>query len=175
MSIKLNDINKIIPGLYLGNLTAANNITKLKELCISKVLSIIDEPRKPKYKESDNIIHKVILVNDLLSQNIIKHFGECLKFIKGDEKILVHCAAGASRSATIVIAYLMWDKKMSYKDAYAFAKGKRSIVWPNSGFAEQLQLFEKLLKENEYDIDKINFEKVEWKPKEEIGYYSFLI
>ena len=40
---------------------------------------------------------------------------------------------------------------MSYKDAYAFAKGKRSIVWPNSGFAEQLQLFEKLLKENTMD------------------------
>ena len=167
MSIKLNDIDEIIPDLYLGNLTAANNITKLKELCISKVLSIIDEPRKPKYKESDNIIHKVILVNDLLSQNIIKYFGECLKFIKGDEKILVHCAAGASRSASIVIAYLMWDKKMSYHMALNFVKDKRFIIYPNRAFKEQLQLFEKLLKENEYDIDKINFEKVEWKLKDD--------
>ena len=130
-------------------------------------------PIESLYKESDNFIHKERNVDDFPQQNIIQYFGECLKFIKGDEKILVHCAAGASRSATIVIAYLMWDKKMSYKDAHDFTKAKRSIIWPNSGFVDQLQLFEKLLKENEYDIDKINFEKVEWRPKEEIGYYSF--
>ena len=174
MNFTYNDMDEIIEGIYLGDIESAQNIPKLKELGIKKVLSLY-VPIEPLYKESDNFIHKECNVDDLSQQNIIQYFGECLKFIKGDEKILVHCAAGASRSATIVIAYLMWDKKMSYKDAYAFAKGKRSIVWPNSGFAEQLQLFEKLLKENEYDIDKINFEKVEWKPKEEIGYYSFLI
>ena len=166
-----NDMDEIIDGLYLGDIESAQNIQKLKELNIKKVLSLYMPP-EPLYKESDGFNQKQCVVDDLCEQNIIQYFGECLKFIKGDEKILVHCAAGASRSATIVIAFLMWDKKMSYKDAYNFAKSKRSIVWPNPGFIEQLQLFEKILKENDYDIDKIKFNEIDWKPKEG-GYYLF--
>ena len=68
--------------------------------------------------------------------------------------------AGASRSATIVIAYLMWTQKMDYEKAFQFVKDKRYIVYPNFGFRKQLQQFEKLLKENDYDIDKINFKEI---------------
>ena len=82
--------------------------------------------------------------------------------MKGEEKILVHCRAGASRSATIVIAYLMWTKKMEYGKALQFVKDKRFIVFPNDGFREQLKMFEKLLKENDYDIEKINFKEIKW-------------
>ena len=71
--------------------------------------------------------------------------------------------AGASRSATIVIAYLMWAKKMSFNDAFNFVKGKRLII-PNLGFKQQLEMFEKLLIDNNYDIDKINFKEIKWKP-----------
>ena len=92
-------ISEIIKGLYLGNLYIANDIDVLKNLGITKVLSLIERFRIPKYKESDNIKHKVILIDDSIQQNIIKYFGECLNFIKGEENILVHCAAGSSRSA----------------------------------------------------------------------------
>ena len=101
-------------------------------------------------------------IRDFEDQNIIQYFGECLKFMKGEEKILVHCRAGASRSATIVIAYLMWTKKMEYGKALQFVKDKRFIVFPNDGFREQLKMFEKLLKENDYDIEKINFKEIKW-------------
>ena len=78
----------------------------------------------------------------------------------GEEKVLVHCMAGASRSATIVIAYLMWKKKMKYKEASQYVKDRRFIVYPNFGFRKQLQIFEKLLIDNDYDIDKIKFEEI---------------
>ena len=49
--------------------------------------------------------------------------------------------AGISRSATIVIAYLMWKEKKSFKQVLNLVKDKR-VVRPNRGFFRQLQLFE---------------------------------
>ena len=77
----------------------------------------------------------------------------------------MHCAAGVSRSASIVIAYIMWDKKMSFEEAFEFVESKRNIG-PNNGFIEQLKLFEKELIEKNYDIDKIKFEEIKWEPNE---------
>ena len=159
----LNDIDEIIENLYLGNFSASENIHQLKDLGIKKVLSVIDFNDFPNYKD-EKIIHKSVEVSDFYYQNIIQYFGECLNFIKGEEKILVHCMAGASRSATIVIAYLMWIQKMKFDDALNFVSSKRPIVAPNDGFREQLKIFEKLLEDNNYDIDKINFSEIKWEP-----------
>ena len=65
----------------------------------------------------------------------------------------------------------MWTKKLSFDDALKFVQSKRFIVYPNPGFREQLQLFEKELIKNEYKIDKINFNEIQWTPKE--SYYDF--
>ena len=165
MDLKYNDIDEITENIYLGNLCGAGDIDLLKKLGIKKVLSLLEEFGWPKYNESDNFIHKTINVHDFDQENIIKYFGECFNFIKGDDKILVHCAAGASRSASVVIAYIMYIKKMSYKDALEFVRSKRFVVSPNFGFIDQLKLFEKLLVENNYDIDKIKFEEIKWEPK----------
>ena len=163
--LSFHNIDEITENLYLGNLSAAENTQNLKELGIKKVLSILDEFAWPKYHETLNIEHKKISAQDMDDQNIIKYFGECLKFIKGNDKTLVHCAVGASRSASIVIAYIMWTKKMPFKEALEFVQKKRFIVYPNFGFREQLQLFEKELIEKNYDIDKIKFEEIKWEPK----------
>ena len=154
---------EINENLYLGDYGSSLNIDKLKEKGIKKVLTVMDFLDRPNYN-SEEIIHKRFKITDYEQQNIIQYFGECLNFIKGKEKILVHCMAGASRSATIVIAYLMWTKKWKFKEAFDFTKSKRPIVCPNNGFQDQLKLFEKLLIENNYDIDKINFKEINWKP-----------
>ena len=164
-SFQFHDMDEIIPNfLYLGNSASSRDIQKLKELGIKKVLTVMDFGA-PSYTDKDNIIHKKISIADTYFENIIKYFGECLNFIKGKEKILVHCMAGASRSATIVIAYLMWSQKMSYSKALSFVKDKRFIIFPNPGFRDQLQVFEKNLIQNEYDIDKIKFDLIKWEPK----------
>ena len=52
-----------------------------------------------------------IAAGDNIHYNISQHFEETAEFIEEARRkgtgILVHCAAGASRSASIVIAYLM--------------------------------------------------------------------
>lgn len=80
---------------------------------------------------------------------------EAIEFIdeaieKGN--ILVHCLAGVSRSPTIVAAYLMYKKKLRYKEALAIIKQTRPFVNPNPGFIEQLKLF----KEMGYKFDTSN-------------------
>ena len=44
------------------------------------------------------------------------------------------------------------------------------FVYPNHGFRDQLQIFEKELIEKNYDIDKIKFEEIKWEPK---NYYDY--
>ena len=95
-------------------------------------------------------------------ENIIRYFGECLLFMNDDKKILVHCFAGSSRSATIIIAYLMWKNQLDYVESSNILQKIRPIVYPNYGFVRQLQMFEKLLKKNKYNISNINFEKIKY-------------
>ena len=159
----LDNINEIIDGLWLGNFTSAENVEDLKKKGITKILTVMNQDG-PNYKSEDGFIHKKIAIIDLSNQNIIKYFGECLNFINGEEKVLVHCMAGASRSATIVVAYLMWKEKMKYKDAMDFVKQKRFIIYPNFGFRDQLKKFEEELIKNEYDINKISFDEITWHP-----------
>nr|DBA32035.1 TPA: hypothetical protein GDO54_007787 [Pyxicephalus adspersus] len=62
-------------------------------------------------------------------------------------KILVHCAVGVSRSATLVLAYLMIYQRMTLVEAINTVKDKRGII-PNRGFLRQLLELESTLRRN---------------------------
>ena len=49
---------------------------------------------------------------------------------------------GVSRSASIVIAYLIRNHHMTYNEAFKFVKSKRACVKPNSGFVKCLRAWE---------------------------------
>lgn len=53
--------------------------------------------------------------------------------------VLVQCHGGASRSATIICAYLIKAKSWNYEQALQFLKEKRPRVKPNYGFLVQLE------------------------------------
>ncbi len=168
------DIDEIEEGkLWLGSFDP-ENIKILKEKGIKKVLTLIDGDISKFSLKEQGFNQKIINIMDYDSENIIQYFGECLNFINGDGKVFVHCAAGESRSATIVIAYLMWKKKMTFDKAYNVVRQKRSRIYPNFGFRQQLQMFEKLLFENGFNISNIYFRSIKWKPSEHSNsYFSF--
>lgn len=88
----------------------------------------------------DPMKYCIIPICDYKDEPIETYFDECFRFIddiKG--AVLVHCAAGVSRSATLVIAYLMTRKKMSFLEAHFFVKERRPIIRPNDGFMQKLQ------------------------------------
>ena len=67
-------------------------------------------------------------------------FEECIEFIEeainGGGRVVVHCAAGISRSGTIVIAYMMWKNKWRRDQALEFVISKRPLTQPNKGFLQ---------------------------------------
>lgn len=91
----------------------------------------------------DPVDYHFVFIDDKEHEPIELEFKGCIDFInKTDGPVLVHCMAGVSRSATIVIAYLMAENNMSYSEAYNYVKDKRSIIHPNSGFRRQLVIFQ---------------------------------
>lgn len=60
-------------------------------------------------------------------------------------KVLVHCQAGVSRSATICLAYLMFTVKIGLEAAFEHVKSRRSVISPNLNFMSQLKNFEQEL------------------------------
>ena len=90
------------------------------------------------------------MVGDTPNDNIKCFFKSSFNFIEENiakTNVLVHCQAGVSRSATIVIAYMMRKYQYGMDDALKRVKGRRPYVDPNKGFMKQLRSFEKGLKE----------------------------
>ena len=151
-------IDKITDKIYLGDIDGASDFDYFSKENINNVLSIINRP--PDYSDENKINHKIIDIDDFENVNIIKYFKECIEFIEKANKVFIHCMCGISRSSTIVIAYLMWKTHCSYYDAYFFVKNRRPFIDPNVGFIKQLQIFEDLLKKNDYDLNKIDFNSI---------------
>jgi predicted protein tyrosine phosphatase len=66
---------------------------------------------------------------------------ESAKSVPGS-RVFVHCALGISRSATVVIAYVMKCQKIPLKDAVDIVKRARQQIHPNNGFLQQLDRYE---------------------------------
>lgn len=86
---------------------------------------------------------------DLPSQNILPYLDKAIEFINkavsSGGRVLVHCFAGISRSASTVIAYFMATRKMTFLEAFNYVKKRRPIIFPNFGFQRQLIEFENKL------------------------------
>uniref|UniRef100_A0A8C9FSD5 Dual specificity phosphatase 29 n=1 Tax=Pavo cristatus TaxID=9049 RepID=A0A8C9FSD5_PAVCR len=83
--------------------------------------------------------------DDLPTFKLSQFFYSASKFIdnalqdeRSKEGVLVHCAMGRSRSATLVLAYLMIYKNMTVVDAIEQVSRHRCIL-PNRGFLKQLR------------------------------------
>ena len=152
-------MDSITDKVYLGNYLSARDEEYLIKNNFTGVLSCTGES-SPQY-QNKSIKHLIFSINDTNNTNIIKYFKEALKFIDEQEKVLVHCLAGFSRSAALVIAYFMWKNKLTYDKSYQMVFEHR-IINPNDGFKKQLKIFQEKLIETNYDLDKIDFKSIKW-------------
>ena len=61
---------------------------------------------------------------------------------KETNKVLVHCAAGRSRSGAFIAAYMIKFHRMTLEDCLAEGQKKRWKFYPNLNFQEQLVYFQ---------------------------------
>jgi dual specificity MAP kinase phosphatase len=138
----------IIDGLYIGSESNAKN---LEELSSEQIQCIVNVTSHVPLYHSEQLQYCHLPADDSQKQNLLEYFDRAYTFIhnaiENNEKVLVHCVAGISRSPAIVISFLMRYAKMSMNEAYDFVKRKRSIVSPNLNFMGQLLEYEKKLKQ----------------------------
>jgi len=142
-------IDQITEKIFLGNECGAHNAEFLKERGITHILIAGNYLHKKFPKDYQYL--KLPLI-DRMTQDLFPYFQEAIDFIDSSDRILVHCAGGMSRSAAIVIAYLMVKNKWKYQNACEFVKEKRAIVCPNEGFVIQLKRLEEMIGSENYDL-----------------------
>ncbi|XP_064601510.1 serine/threonine/tyrosine-interacting protein A-like [Liolophura sinensis] len=148
------DMQEILPGLYLGPYAAAmrSKLSVLEEKRITHIVCIRHAVEANFVKP--NFINKfqylVIDISDSVTENIIQHFPKVKGFLdeclQSGGRALVHGNAGISRSAALVIAYIMEKYGLCYKDAFGYVQQRRFCINPNEGFAHQLTEYEPIYK-----------------------------
>ncbi|XP_048738344.1 dual specificity protein phosphatase 12-like isoform X1 [Ostrea edulis] len=141
-----SDISHVVDNIYIGPERAVHRTDELKQNNVTHILSINNVPLHRSVTEKYN--YKFVYGMDLEFTDLLSHFEECFHFIEDASdtggSVLVHCMMGCSRSATIVIAYLMNKNKATYEESLELVKGRRPMVCPNEGFVSQLLLFEEM-------------------------------
>ena len=137
-------MNQITDQIFLSGYESTSDRGFLKERNITHILTVGADlpPQHP-----TDFKYLVVPVQDSMDVNLLpKHFFVCRKFIRqaveSGTNILVHCRMGVSRSATIVIAYLMVEDGMTLAEAFQHVKGIRFHIQPNPGFQRQLEQLE---------------------------------
>lgn len=133
-------------GLFIGDLESVSNHFHLQNNQIGAIITVSRELSNLSFPP--NIKHLVLPSDDNNMYDLSKFFAEAIEFIIQSRKftnVLVHCRMGASRSATIILAYLMKEIGMTLTESFSFLKEKRWKVNPNHGFMNQLRQFERFI------------------------------
>ena len=120
-------MNEIIKNkLYLGDMFDANNKDDIKHknisciVCVAERLKVITNPNVKLYQYD---------LSDDYTCNISLYFDEIGDIIHKEKAVLVNCAAGISRSSTIVIAYIMKYYNLDLKNTFeSWAFNSRWII-----------------------------------------------
>jgi protein-tyrosine phosphatase len=154
------EANEVMKNIYIGSINSVYDIKKLKEIGITHIISVI-AGFIPPYPEDFEYL--VINALDNLNTDLSKNFEIANEFISKaldenkeekdenkEKKVLIHCQAGRSRSATILAAYIIKTYGMDVKNILDLLTSKRDIIKPNDSFLIQLQkYYDELYKKDE--------------------------
>lgn len=149
-SVNQNEPVEILPHLFIGSEIHASQKELLQRLGITSIVNV--SRNIPNFFEG-TFYYKSIPVDDTYNADIGSWFEEAAEFIDSvkDSKgrVLVHCQAGISRSATICLAYLIRRYRLRLDEAYEYVKKRRSVISPNFNFMGQLLNWETETHSNE--------------------------
>ncbi|XP_040928340.2 dual specificity protein phosphatase 26-like isoform X1 [Betta splendens] len=139
----ISHADEVWPRLYIGDQHSAENGADLYKHQITHVLNAAHSERRgqPDIYGSMRISYMGVEAHDSCNFDMSVNFQAAADFIhrglsKGG-KVLVHCHVGVSRSATLVLAYLMLKHQLTLVEAICAVKENRGVI-PNRGFLRQL-------------------------------------
>ena len=133
--------------IVLGARDDAANAELLHKMGVTHVLNVASQ--LPNYHEKSTTLKCVYLKIPLMDDEAVdvraamaqaRPFLERVEDLRG--RVLVHCIAGASRSVTVVLMYLMMRHSIPLRTAYNYVKSHRPQIAVNDGFKMQLALLE---------------------------------
>uniref|UniRef100_A0A3P8VCU8 Dual specificity protein phosphatase n=1 Tax=Cynoglossus semilaevis TaxID=244447 RepID=A0A3P8VCU8_CYNSE len=139
-------VNEVWPNLYIGDAATAQDKTRLVNLGVTHVVNAAGGKQHIDtgahfYADTDILYHEVE-ATDCKDFDLRPFFTKTSDFIHGalsqKGKVLVHCARGISRSATLVLAFLMIKERLTLVQAIETVGQRRNIL-PNVGFLKQLR------------------------------------
>lgn len=141
-------LSEVTPNLFISGVSALQPDDLLKN-GITCIINCTTEV--PNMNRLGLAVDRIKLwLEDTEEADIAQHFyhvpDQIEMVIRGGGKVLVHCVAGVSRSASIVLAYLLKFHFKSLRESFHFLAAKRALVRPNLGFWRQLIDFELELK-----------------------------
>lgn len=136
--------HRIRTGIFLSGQNGRKPIANER---VSLVISIIEDEFRAKLDPLpdgvDEKCYSFADTEDMSEEKLHKILDETDKLIASARKlgrgILVHCAAGVSRSATVVASYIMSEDGISADDAVMLIKNIRHQVSPNPTFLKVLR------------------------------------
>ena len=155
-----NRFDRILGGVYLGNIDGARDKAGLKQAGVTHIVSLRDNPEQ---LHPGVFVYLLVDAEDTPSYNLSVHFEQCiggwdrsdqsavslspLDFIHAallqEGAVMIHCMAGISRSTTVTCAYLMTATGVGMNDTLAAIKKRREVANPNGGFLKQLRDYER--------------------------------
>jgi len=140
----------VVNNLFIGGALAARSKYTLQHLGITHVLCLCsNEIGQSDSQFPDLFEYKNFSISDDDDANISELFEEASDFIDHVNhvggKVLVHCFEGKSRSATVVLAFLMLRMGFTLAKAWNLLKKVHRRAQPNDGFAKALLALDKKL------------------------------
>ncbi|KAG5831527.1 hypothetical protein ANANG_G00304630 [Anguilla anguilla] len=141
-------VNEVWPNVFIGDEKTALERDNLEKMGVTHILNAAEGKWNnvatgPKYYSDMNVEYYGVEAEDVPTFNLGEFFHPAAQFIdralsSPQNKLLVHCVMGRSRSATLFLAYLMIHKDMTVVEAIEHVKERRCIL-PNRGFLKQLR------------------------------------
>lgn len=130
----------LIDNIYIGSAYNAANFNLLTDLNIGLIINVTKEIQNY-FPENFEYIN--IQVSDTNNESLKNNFHEIVEKINNftkfsDKKVLVHCYMGASRSATIILAYML-NKNISLNTSLKIIVKKKKSINVNTTFYNELK------------------------------------
>lgn len=140
------NLDMIVPGIYQTGITGI----VMENLLDARVKVIINATYEMPLLKNSQIVSVRVPVEDDSSENISEYFDNVADLMEATRlrgfSSVVHCMAGVSRSAALILAYMIKYTTFTFLDAFLHVKSIRSPMRPNIGFIQQLSTYEQTIR-----------------------------